>query len=116
MSHIATAASRGHRPWVGSRLLRLPDGREIVVNRQLHRLITMELLLAWWSPAVHRPLRGLYDRVGPSLAAGLTKPWLADVAYVGLKPLEWMAAGICWVSLRHGRLEQTGGKTREIAN
>lgn len=38
--------------------------------------------------------------VVPSLAAGLTSPWLADVAYVGLKPLEWMAAGICWVSLR----------------
>ena len=99
-SYIATAASRGHRQWVGSRLLRLPDGQEIIVNRQLHRLITLELLLAWRSPAVHRPLRGVYDRVGPALAAGLTSPWLADVAYVGLKPLEWMAAGICWVWLR----------------
>lgn len=101
--YIATAASRGHRRWVGGRLLRLCDGREIIVNRQLHRLITLELLLAWWSPAVHRPLREFYDRVGPPLAAGLTNPWLADVAYVALKPLEWMAAGIGWVSLRSAR-------------
>ena len=64
---------------------------------------------------MHRPLRGLYDRVGPSLAAGLTSPWLADLAYVALKPLEWMAAGICWVSLRPGRLKQTAGKMQEIA-
>ena len=95
LSYIATAASRGHRRWVGGRVLTLPDGRDILVNRQLHRLITLELLLAYQAPQMQRLLRGIYDRVGPPLAAGLTNPWLADVAYLCLKPLEWTAAMIC---------------------
>ena len=98
-SYIATAASRGHRRWVGGRVLTLPDGRDILVNRQLHRLITLELLLAYQAPQIHRLLRGIYDRVGPPLAAGLTNPWLADIAYLCLKPLEWTAAMICRLSL-----------------
>ena len=93
--YVATAASRGHRRWVGSRVLTLPDGRDILVNRQLHRLITLELLLAYQAPQMQHLLRGIYDRVGPPLAAGLTNPWLADVAYLCLKPLEWTAAMIC---------------------
>ena len=56
-------------------------------------LKAFELLIAALSPFAHRVLRGIYNRIGPRLAAGLANPAAADAAYFGLKPLEWLARG-----------------------
>jgi hypothetical protein len=43
------------------------------------------------APGLHRPLRAFYDVVGAALAKRMTQPWLADAAYLLLKPWEWLA-------------------------
>ncbi|MGO8690269.1 MAG: DUF6688 family protein [Thermoguttaceae bacterium] len=88
---VCTAAARGHAWIVGSQTYVASDGTPCRVNDQLRRLKAFELLLASVSPAGHRALRRVYDRVGPPLAALLARPLAADAAYVALKPVEWLA-------------------------
>ncbi|HET6430490.1 MAG TPA: DUF6688 family protein [Phycisphaerae bacterium] len=85
---VVSAAARGHRRFVGSAID--PAGG-VPVNRQLARLRAFEgRLRARW-PRVHRPLRRLYNIVGPAVARRLRSPWAADIVYVLLKPVEWAA-------------------------
>ncbi|MEM6798864.1 MAG: DUF6688 family protein [Planctomycetota bacterium] len=81
---VATAAARGHRVFVGSDL-------ERPINRQLRTLTAGELLLRRTAPRLHRRTRTIYNGLGPRAAGLLTNRWLADAAYVGLKPCEWFA-------------------------
>ena len=69
------------------------DGHIALVNLHLRRLKCCELALRALSPRTHRLLRAIYNRVGPRLAACCVHPLLADVAYIGLKPLEWLGVG-----------------------
>jgi hypothetical protein len=85
--YVASAAARGHRRFVRSRVI-----GGVPVNDQLRRLKCAELALATATPRLHRAVRRLYDRVGPVLAAGMIHPLLADLAYVILKPAE--SAGV----------------------
>ena len=87
--YVATAASRGHA--MLTRRGGPPDG--YAANRQVRTLKRFEFFLRAVAPTAHRRLRRWYDRVGPRLAARLTNPWAADVAYAVLKPFEWAAAG-----------------------
>jgi len=89
--YIATAAAHGHRRFVGAQELWAEDGTPRVVNRQLARLKAAELALLVLSPKLHRTARAIYDRLGPPIARRLTNPWLADAAYLSLKPAEWAA-------------------------
>lgn len=88
--YIATAAARGHRPIVQAQPVALPTGL-LWVNSQLQYLKCTELALMTLSPHLHRPLRISYDLIGKALARILTNPFLADLAYLTLKPLEWLA-------------------------
>jgi hypothetical protein len=67
------------------------DGRIWTVNDQLRTLKAFELMISMLSPAAHRALRSVYNRLGPRLAAALVHPLAADAAYLALKPLEWFA-------------------------
>ncbi|MDA8745526.1 hypothetical protein N9N28_12910 [Rubripirellula amarantea] len=82
--YVVTAASRGH-VW-------------LVNKNQLVALKMFELVLQARHPRTHRMLRLAYDRIGPALARRISNPWLADVAYLLLKPVEWLArlALIVW--------------------
>lgn len=82
---IATAAARGHQQFVGMRYESKPACH---VNDQLVYLKTGEIAIKTLAPTVHRWLRSVYDRVGPFLAARISNRWLADAAYVSLKPFE----------------------------
>ncbi|WP_146583528.1 DUF6688 family protein [Posidoniimonas polymericola] len=84
---VASAAARGHARLVGA----WPAGSGRV-TRQLQRLKALELVLAVTSPAAHRLVRRHYNQWGPRAARRLTTPWLADAAYLLLKPCEWLAA------------------------
>jgi hypothetical protein len=89
--YVATAAARGHGRFVRSREI-----AGVPVNDQLRRLKCAEIALAMLTPRVHRILRRFYDQVGPALAARMIHPLLADLAYMTLKPAEW----VCVFALR----------------
>ena len=82
--YVCTAAARGHGWLTRSEQCRYP------VSDQMRRLKAVELVLRHTSPRLHRTCRTIYDRTGPALAAKLVHPWLADIAYLSLKPLEWL--------------------------
>ncbi len=88
--YIATAAAAGHPRLVGSYQIVTASGAVVRVNSQLVTLKCGELVLLQSLPRVHHVLRRIYDRVGPPLAYRMRNPWVADIAYLTLKPLEWM--------------------------
>jgi hypothetical protein len=50
-----------------------------------------ELALLAINPRLHIVLRRIYDVVGKTLARKIQNPFMADIAYVALKPAEWLA-------------------------
>jgi hypothetical protein len=91
--YIATAAARGHARIVGAETALTSTGTTFRANAQLRRLKRFEILLRLVAPAIHRRLRAFYDFAGPPLARRLRHPLAADVAYVLLKPAEWVFGG-----------------------
>ena len=89
--YIATAAANGHARFVGSREVTLADGTQMRVNAQLHRLKCAELALKAIAPRLHAMLRKMYDTLGKPLARRMINPFVADAAYLLLKPCEWLA-------------------------
>lgn len=94
--YICTAAATGHGWLTRTERCRCPSGGPYRVSDQMRRFKAVELILRHTSPRMHHTCRAIYDRTGPALAARLVHPWLADIAYLSLKPLEWS----CWVVLR----------------
>ncbi|HUY34282.1 MAG TPA: DUF6688 family protein [Pirellulales bacterium] len=90
--YVCTAAARGHPALVRSHRWTAPDGTVMVVNWQMRRFKAVELALAAAAPHWHSVVRAVYDRVGPPLAAAFWHPCAADLAYLSLKPAEWLAA------------------------
>jgi hypothetical protein len=88
---VCSAAARGHSSVVRSTSFRRDGEEMIAVNDQLRVLKALELLILALSPAAHRGLRRVYNRIGPRLAAALVYPPAADAAYFVLKPIEWFA-------------------------
>jgi hypothetical protein len=68
----------------------MPNGN-IRVTRQLQNLKCAEIAIMALNPHLHTQLRRIYDYIGPPLAAQLTNPFLADLAWLMLKPVEWVA-------------------------
>jgi hypothetical protein len=89
---IVTAASRGHEPLVGPFVEVTHGGVIRRVNQQLRTLWQFEALWQSRAPRSHAGFRLFYDRIGPLVARRIRSPWLADLVYVGLKPLELIAA------------------------
>ena len=84
--YIATAAAQGHPQLVGSQRI-----GQMMVNQQLQTLKAAEIMLLATLPRCHHWLRRGYDVYGRFLATKLTSPFLADLAYLTLKPFEWGA-------------------------
>ncbi len=89
--YIATAAARGHPRFVRAWIIQRADGKSMQVNRQLQLLKCAELALMAVHPCLHELLRQIYDVIGKYLALRIQNPFLADVAYLFLKPWEWFA-------------------------
>lgn len=92
--YIATAAAQGHPLFVGSKMVQLANGISMRVNRQLQIFKFAELALLAVAPQVHKPLRKAYDLVGKPLAYKIHNPFMADIAYLSLKPFEWVAQSV----------------------
>jgi len=89
--YIATAAAHGHPKLVRSWAVQLANGKSMRANNQLQILKCAELALMAIAPRLHKLLRTIYDVIGKSLAQKIQNPFLADVAYLMLKPFEWIA-------------------------
>ena len=76
------------------------------VNRQLRTRKAFELMLQAVAPRAPHRLRHMYDSIGPRLASATLTPLAADLAFVGLKPAEWIARLALCVAL---------GKERALA-
>ncbi|MBV6403156.1 MAG: hypothetical protein CNIPEHKO_03487 [Anaerolineales bacterium] len=92
--YIATAAAQGHANFVGSKPVQLANGKSMQVNRQLQIFKCAELALLAVAPKIHKPLRKTYDVIGKPLAHNIQNPFLADIAYLSLKPVEWITGSL----------------------
>ena len=88
---VVTAASRGHRRFVGPFFPAMRHGRLQQVNGQLLTLTRFEGAWRTNSPRTHRAFRCIYNYVGPRVARRIGSAWLADCVYVLLKPAEFVA-------------------------
>jgi len=88
---VVTAASRGHRSFVGPFLNVTHRGGNRVANQQLATFWAFEALWRGHAPRTHAVFRRVYNVLGPAIAKRITSPWVADLFYVALKPLEVFA-------------------------
>jgi hypothetical protein len=88
---IVTAAGRGHATFVGRHIRIGRNGRSRLVNQQLITFWQFENLWRHFAPRSHHIFRRAYNRVGPVIAARIKSPWLADLTYLAIKPLEVVA-------------------------
>jgi len=88
---VVTAASRGHEWLVGPFVTIVRKGRVQRANAQLVALRRLEALWRRACPRSHAAFRRLYNVCGPRAAAFIRSPWAADLAYLSLKPAEWLA-------------------------
>lgn len=89
---VVTAAAHGHPILVGPFV---PIERGGLVRRANIQLLTFWELERCWTvrlPRSHQAFRRVYNPVGRKLARFIARPWLADAAYLALKPAEWLAA------------------------
>ncbi len=92
--YVCTAAANGHPRLVKSQPVRLASGRVMHANRQMRLCKAVELTLKTSTPRVHRAVRYVYDRIGPSLARWLKLPVAADLAYLMIAPIAWACGTI----------------------
>jgi hypothetical protein len=88
---IVTAAGQGHAAFVGTHIEIERNGRRLLANQQLITFWQFEDFWRNFAPRSHRIFRCGYNRIGPIIAAQIKSPWLADVTYLAIKPLELMA-------------------------
>lgn len=89
--YIATAAAQGHPRIVRSGPVSLKDGNIIWVNPQLQHFKAFEIAVMAVFPKLHHLIRKIYDVIGKKLAARIRNPFLADVAFLLLLPVEWVS-------------------------
>lgn len=85
---VVTAASRGHKKFVGPHFAIQRKGGFVSANGQLLTLWQFEDLWSKSAPRSHRQFRSLYNRLGSVIAAQIGSPWMADATYLALKPVE----------------------------
>jgi hypothetical protein len=89
---LCTVAAKGHAPLVRPLRYGVRGGKKILCNRQLLVSNAFEEWLQEHVPALHRPVRRHYNRVGALIHryyGVFDKTWVADGVYILMKPLEW---------------------------
>jgi len=97
--YVATAASKGFPTIVGSQKLPTATDKPAIVNQQLAIFKAAELTLRAISPKTHCWFRYFYNRLGPLAAARLRDPLRATIAYLCLKPAEWLCRFVLQILL-----------------
>ena len=88
--YLCTVAAGGHRKIVKPIRMGQRHGHQVVVNRQLCIANAFEQILEERIPVFHRHLRSFYDTYGFPVARLIHSPYIADIIYIMMKPLEWM--------------------------
>ena len=91
--YITTAAASGHHFVVKSKREMHKNGVFHQVNAQMQHFKALELVLMILFPSFHRIFRKVYDSAGRRMAKFIKFPLLADLAYLILKPIEWIVWG-----------------------
>ncbi|MBE6022659.1 MAG: hypothetical protein E7231_05420 [Cellulosilyticum sp.] len=87
--YLCTVAAGGHRQLVKPIRLGKRHGHEIIVNRQLCIANAFEQILEEKTPTLHHHIRSFYDTYGFPIARLIRSPYIADLIYILMKPLEW---------------------------
>jgi hypothetical protein len=88
---VVTAAARGHTSFVGPFIQIRHRGKLRRVNQQLATFWQFEALWHGCAPRSHTAFRRLYNRLGPIVAGRIRSPWVADAAWIIMKPVELLA-------------------------
>ncbi|MDE1549546.1 DUF6688 domain-containing protein [Jeotgalibaca caeni] len=88
--YLCTVAAGGHQKIVKPIRTGKRHGHEVIVNRQLSIANAFEQLLEERLPRFHRVVRKTYDQLGYPIARHIKSPYLADIIYFIMKPLEWI--------------------------
>jgi uncharacterized protein DUF6688 len=106
---IVTAASRGHRWFVGPFIEINRHDRTQMANHQLITFWQFEALWRAGAPRSHAGFRRVYNRIGSAIANKIISPWMADATYLALKPVELVADLIVRVARVTGRIRGPAG-------
>lgn len=87
--YLCTVAAGGHRKVVKPIRMGVRHGHPVIVNRQLCVANAFEQILEERVPKLHRNVRFFYDRYGFPVAKLIRSPYIADIVYFLMKPLEW---------------------------
>lgn len=88
--YLCTVAAGGHRAIVKPIRSGKRHGHRVIVNRQLCIANAFEQLLEERTPNFHHFVRAIYDKIGYPIAKHIKSPYIADVIYFIMKPLEWI--------------------------
>lgn len=88
--YLCTVAATGHRSIVKPLRTGVRHGHTVVVNRQLCIANAFEDLIKQRTPRLHRVIRNTYDAVGLPIAKKVKSPYVCDLIYIIMKPLEWL--------------------------
>lgn len=88
--YLCTVAAGGHKRLVKPLRRGVRHGHAVIVNRQLCVANAFEQILEEKTPRFHRAVRYVYDTCGFPIAKLIHSPYIADVIYLLMKPLEWL--------------------------
>lgn len=94
--YLCTVAAGGHRRVVKPLRMGMRHGHPVIVNRQLCIANAFEQVLEERTPRFHRAVRRFYDQYGFPIAKCIHSPYIADLIYVLMKPLEWMFLAVLY--------------------
>lgn len=87
--YLCTVAAGGHKKIVKPIRMGKRHGHQVIVNRQLCIANAFEQLLEERLPKTHRVIRNFYDKYGYPIAKHIKSPYIADIIWFLMKPLEW---------------------------
>ncbi len=96
--YLCTVAAEGHRKIVKPLRLGVRHGHEVIVNRQLCVANAFEQILEERTPRLHRAVRNFYDKYGFPVARCIRSPYMADLIYYLMKPLEWAFLAVLYLT------------------
>lgn len=88
--YLCTVAAGGHPKVVKPLRSGMRHGHRVIVNRQLCVANAFEQILEERTPGLHRRIRHLYDTCGYPIARKIRSPYMADLVYYLMKPLEYL--------------------------
>lgn len=95
--YLCTVAAGGHKKVVKPLRLGVRHGHQVIVNRQLCIANAFEQILEERTPGLHRRVRHFYDTYGFPVARAIHSPYIADVIYILMKPLEWFFLAVLYL-------------------